>query len=269
MIMTVEEDFVEGPVGRVFHRTWVPAGEPERIVQIVHGYAEHSGRYFHLAETLVGRGAVVCAEDHVGHGRSDGERALITDFDAVVDAILAVGDLCRDRFPGVPSVLIGHSMGGLLSARAAQRRPDAFAGIVFCGSVIGDWDWLRQVLIQPDLPDVDFDPLALSRDPAVGAGYAADPLVYHGQYKRGLLEAEQEALDAYAREVDRLTMPVMFVHGTEDPFVPYQRSLQAVCDMPTNDLTVRVVQGGRHEVLNETDGEATIGAIADWLARVA
>ena len=73
------------------------------------------------------------------------------------------------------------------------------------------------------------------------------------QYKRGLLEAEVDALDRYAQEVDRLTMPVAFLHGTDDPFVPYERSLEAVRDMPSADLTVHVYEGARHEVLNETN----------------
>lgn len=266
--LLVDEGFADGRTGQVFYRLWMPTGPPRRIVQIVHGYAEHSGRYEHVAQALTERGAVVCAEDHTGHGRSDGERALIEDFDAVADDTHEVGQIARRRFPDLPRLLVGHSMGGLLSARVAQRHPGTVDGIAFCGSVIGDWDWLRAVLKESDLPRVEFDPLALSRDPAVGAAYAADPLVYHGQYKRGLLEAEAEALDAYADAVEHLTMPILFIHGTDDPFVPYERSLQAVQDMPTEDLTVHRVDGGRHEVLNEIDRDQTIAVLASWSERI-
>jgi alpha-beta hydrolase superfamily lysophospholipase len=261
--------FFDGSEGRVFYRRWDPEALPLRLVLIVHGYAEHGGRYGHVALALARQGSVVYADDHLGHGRSDGERALITDFEHVVDDLHALADRARSDHPGLPLVLVGHSMGGLLSARFAQRWPEEVAGVAFCGAVIGDWRWARDVLTQPELPCVPFDPGAISRDPQVGADYAADPLVYHGQYKRGLLEAEVDALDRFAQDIGRLTMPVLFLHGADDPFVPYQRSLQAVRDMPTGDLTEHVYTGARHEVLNETNRDEVIGHLAEWLERIA
>lgn len=158
-------------------------------------------------------------------------------------------------------------MGGLLSGRFAERWPDEVSGIAFCGSVIGDWQWARDVIKQPELPRVEFDPFAVSRDPEAGAGYASDPLVYHGQYKRGLLVAEVAALDQFAAGIDQITMPVAVFHGTEDPFVPYKRSVQAVEDMPTDDVTIHLYEGARHEVLNESNRDEIISDLAAWIAR--
>jgi alpha-beta hydrolase superfamily lysophospholipase len=268
MIGNMVESSFRGSEGQVFYRRWDPAGDVRMIVQIVHGYAEHGGRYAHVAASLNEIAAVVYADDHLGHGRSAGERALITDFEHVVDDLEKLAGIALADHPGLPHFLVGHSMGGLLSARLAQRIPDKISGVAFCGAVIGDWDWAREALEQPELPFIPFDPLALSRDPEVGASYAADPLVYHGQYKRPLLEAEVVALDRFADDLGRITMPVLFLHGTEDPFVPYQRSLQAVNDMPTSDLTVHVYEGARHEVLNETNREQVIGDLAEWLGRI-
>ena len=183
----------------------------------------------------------------------------------MVDDLIALMTIARDDNPGLPFFLVGHSMGGLLSARVGQRVPELVSGIAFCGSVIGDWDWARNVLEEAELPEIEFDPLAISRDPAVGADYAADPLVYHGQYKRGLLEAEVVALDAFAENIDRLTMPVLYLHCTSDPFVPYERSLQAVRDMPTSDLTTHIYEDGRHEVLNDINKDEVIGHLTAWL----
>lgn len=263
------EAYFQGTEGRVFYRRWDPDGSPARIVQIVHGYAEHGGRYDHVAATLTDHGSVVYADDHLGHGRSDGERALITDFEHVVEDLHTLAGNARSDHGGLPLVLVGHSMGGLLAARFAERWPDEVAGVAFCGAVVGDWQWARDVLAQPELPHVPFDPSALSRDPQAGASYAADPLVYHGQYKRALLAAEVVALDHFHRDLDRLTMPVLFLHGTDDPFVPYERSLQAVRDMPTNDATIHLYEGARHEVLNETNRDEVIGHLADWIDRIA
>ncbi len=264
----LEASFV-GSEGRIFYRRWNPPGEPLRIVQIVHGYAEHGGRYGHVAAALADDGAVVYANDHIGHGRSDGERAVIGDFEHAVDDLHMLSAIARDDYPNLPFVLVGHSMGGLLSARYAQRWPDDVAGVAFCGAVIGDWQWARDVLAEPELPHVPYDPDAISRDPATGISYAEDPLVYHGQYKRALLVAEVAGLDAYARDLDRLTMPVLLLHGKEDPFVPYERSLKAIHDMPTEDTTVHLYEGGRHEVLNESNRQEVIGDLAAWIRRVA
>ena len=69
-------------------------------------------------------------------------------------------------------------------------------------------------------------------------------------------------------ELDRITMPVMFLHGDSDPFVPYETSMAAVKQMPTNDLTVRVYPGGRHELVNELNREEVIAALATFVERV-
>ncbi len=259
----------QGSEGKVFYRRWEPEGDPVRIVQIVHGYAEHGGRYAHVADALTARGAVVYADDHIGHGRSAGERALITDFDHVVDDLHTLSKIAKKEYPGIPFVLVGHSMGGLLSGRFGERWPDEVDGIAFCGSVIGDWEWAREAIAAPELPTYEFNPLDVSRDPEAGASYASDPLVYHGQYKRGLLEAEVEALDAFAAEIDKLTMPVAVLHGTKDPFVPYERSVQAVNDMATEDVTIHLYEDGRHEVLNDSNRDEVIHDLATWIERVA
>ncbi len=75
------------------------------------------------------------------------------------------------------------------------------------------------------------------------------------------------ALDRFAEDIDRLTMPVAYFHGTDDPFVPYERSLQAVRDMPTDDVTVHIYEGARHELLNESNRDEIIGDLADWIDR--
>ena len=262
------ESQFEGRHGRVFFRRWDPPEEPRLIVQVVHGYAEHGGRYGHVAAALNEQGAVVYADDHLGHGRSDGEPALILDFEHVVDDLHKLATIARSEHPGLPLVLVGHSIGGLLSGRFAQRWPSDVAGVAFCGAVLGDWQWARDVLALSELPEVPYDPAAISRDPAVGESYATDPVVYHGQYKRPLLEAEVAALDRFQQATDRLTMPVLLLHGTEDPFVPYERSLQAVREMPTSDLTIHIYEGARHEVLNETNRDEVLGHLTSWVETI-
>jgi alpha-beta hydrolase superfamily lysophospholipase len=264
----MDERTFDGSEGEIFYRVWAP-DEPQRIVVLVHGYAEHSNRYSHVAEALVGRGAAVYAEDHIGHGRSAGERALITDFEHVVDDLRTLTDVAAADYPGRRIVMLGHSMGGLLSSRYAQRYPDALAGLVLCGAVVGDWHWARDVLEEAEMPDPPADWNGMSRDPETVHSYSTDPLVYRDRYKRPLLEAEVIALDRFREQIDRVEVPVLFLHGDADPFVPYEVSLQAAKAFPTYDLTVRVYPGARHEVLNETNREEVIAEVLAFASRVA
>ena len=264
----MHEASFQGSEGRVAYRIWPSRGEPHRLVVIVHGYAEHGGRYAHVAEMLAAGGAVVCAPDHIGHGRSEGERALITDFENVVSDIHTLVEIVLEQHPGLPTVMAGHSMGGLLTGRYAERYPTELAGVAFLGAVLGDWPWARNVL-EVGIPDEPSDPAGMSRDPETVREYDTDPLVYHGGYKRQLLAAEVAALDRFNAELDRITMPVMFLHGEADPFVPYRISLAAVTKMPTKDLTVRVFPDARHELVNELNRDEVMEALARFVERVA
>ena len=93
-------------VGRVQVRRW-PAEDPQRLVVLVHGYGEHIGRYAHVAEALVARGSSVVGPDHVGHGQSDGEQALVEDFEPVVDDLRAVVQDARGDLPVV--MVVGNN----------------------------------------------------------------------------------------------------------------------------------------------------------------
>ena len=157
---------------------------PRFITLLAHGYGEHAGRYEHVAAMLVGLGAVVYAPDHLGHGRSSGERALVDDIETLVTDLHAVADRARADHPGLPVVLVGHSMGGLIAARFAQRYLDELAALVLSGPVVGGNPAFEMLLEMDPIPDIPIDPAILSRDPAVGAAYAADPLVYHGPFHK-------------------------------------------------------------------------------------
>jgi len=265
--MTNLEEFqVPGHGGALHVRLWTPNSTPRALIFILHGYAEHGGRYSHVAEALVAQDLAVLAPDHVGHGLSEGERALITDFGLVVDDLGATASATSEKLNvAVPLLLVGHSMGGLLAARFVQRWPNRAAGAAFLGAVIGDWKWARKVLSLPQLPPEDSDPMGMSRDLDVCRAYAADPLVYRGLYKRPLLEAEVVALDEFREEIHEIRIPVGFFHGTADPFVPYGDSLQAINDMPSAAKTIKLYAEAKHELVNEINKEEVIGDLQGWI----
>ena len=104
----------------------------------------------------------------------------------------------KERHPGLPLVLVGHSMGGMIGARYAQRHGDELSGLVLSGPVLGTWTAATDMLALDEIPDDPLDVSTLSRDPAVGEVYAADELVWHGPFKRTTLEA----LDAGLRTIN-------------------------------------------------------------------
>lgn len=257
---------IAGSEGSISVREWANP-RASRVVVVAHGYGEHIGRYEDLAAELVRRGGVVYGPDHLGHGESEGEQALVTDFERVVDDLDQVVDLARERHAGLPLVLIGHSMGGLIATRYAQRHADKLAALVLSAPALGLGSTFVEWLAAPALPDDPIDVAVLSRDPAVGEAYAADPLVYHGGWKRPTLEAFARAEDAVRGGDGFGDLPTYYVHGEADELVPLMAAQPVVESLAGSDFTARVVPGARHEVFNETDKDETIGAVAHWIER--
>lgn len=254
----------ETTVGRVVVRRW-PAPDPQRLVVLVHGYGEHIGRYEHVARALVHAGATVVGPDHVGHGKSDGERALIDDFEPVVDDLRAV---VQDARGDLPVVMVGHSMGGLIATRYAQRHREDLAGLVLSGPAVGLGPVIAGWLEAPALPDDPIDVAVLSRDPAVGEAYAQDPLVYHGGWKRPTLEAFRTADAAVAAGPGFGDLPLLYVHGAADELVPVGLAQPVVERLAGPDSELDVLADQRHEVLNELDKDALIARVVAFAARV-
>jgi alpha-beta hydrolase superfamily lysophospholipase len=251
----------------ITYRVW-PAGEPRRIVLVAHGYGEHIGRYEHVAAALAGRGAVVAGPDHLGHGRSGGERVLIEDYEPVVADLHDVADAVRAEWPELPLVLLGHSMGGMIAARYAQLHRGELAGLVLSGPVLGSWTAATDLLALDEIPDDPLDVSTLSRDPRVGEVYAADELVWHGPFKRPTLEALARELETIDDGPPLGDLPVLWIHGAEDQLVPIAETRAGIARLGAEALTEHVIDGARHEVLNETNKEEVIAEVAEFAEAV-
>ncbi|PJJ57632.1 alpha-beta hydrolase superfamily lysophospholipase [Mumia flava] len=222
------------------------------IAVLVHGYGEHLGRYEEVARRLGDDGALVVGPDHVGHGRSGGERVSIADFEPVVDDLHDVVADARADHPGLPVVLIGHSMGGMIAARYAQRYGDGLSALILSGPVLGSWAALALADL-PEIPEIPIDVATLSRDPAVGEAYSNDPLVWHGTFRRETLLALRSELELITEAGDLGDLPTLWMHGSEDELVPIDATRAGIEAIRGTDLTERIYPGARHEIFNETN----------------
>jgi len=255
-------------------RRWAATGEPWADVLIVHGIAEHSGRYEHVGGWLAEAGLEVTGYDLRGFGGSGGRRAWVGSWGEYHDDLEErLGDV-RLRAAGRPVVLFGHSLGGLIAygyAVADPPRPLPDALVVSAPAVDSNLPRWQQSMarvltrVAPTFAVKNaFDGTILSRDPAVAERYLADPLNHHSTTTRLGAEALAEQKRALAA-LDRLSVPTLVYHGGDDRLVPTASS-EVFAAAP--GVTRRTYPGLRHESHNEPEGEAVIADAVAWLRSV-
>ena len=250
-------------------RHWTPAGDPWATVMIVHGIGEHSGRYERTGRLMAEAGLDVHAFDLRGHGLSGGRRVYVRRWDDFLDDVAL--RLAEVRRPGRPLVLMGHSMGALISLTYAcsdRPAPDLLVlSAVPLGATTSTWQRVLAPVLSRVAPTILIaNPIAgdqLSRDPAVGVAYFADPLVQPRSTVRLGAELLRTMKPARAR-LGRLEIPTLVIHGGADGLVP-----TAVSEPLAGLAGVerRVLPDLRHESLNEPEGPQVVAAIVDWLHR--
>jgi acylglycerol lipase len=251
-------------------RRWTVAeGAPWATVLIVHGLAEHSGRYEHVGDHLAGAGIETEAIDLRGFGASGGKRASIERWSQLHDDIEERITALRSAAPGLPLVLYGHSLGGLVSlgyVLDGRSRPDRLVlSAPALSAAIPAWQRALVGVLGRVAPGMAIpnrlDGSVLSSDPAVGVDYFADPLnVHHSTARFGVLAfAEQRRVSA---ALDRLTIPTLVIHGGDDRLVPTATSA-VLGGRP--GVTRRVYDGLRHELHNEVARASVLDDVVAWI----
>ena len=255
---------------------WLPdeGGRPKAAIIIVHGYAEHAGRYDALAVTLVAAGYAVYALDHRGHGHSEGARANVEVFREYVSDLTRFIEHVREIHPNPPRFLLGHSMGGLVALQMVLEQPEKVDGLVLSGAYLSNAARVPRPLLAlsgpvsrlfPSLPVQSLDTSALSRDPAVVRAYEADPLVYHGKVKARLGHEMLQAGAFVMARADSVHLPLLIMHGGADQLAAPNGSRELYERVSSEDKTLKIYDGYYHEIFNDVSKERVVGDVLEWL----
>jgi alpha-beta hydrolase superfamily lysophospholipase len=252
-----------GVTGQVYYKAWrVPAPSAATVV-FLHGFGEHSGLYHRYGNTLNAAGIDLWALDEIGHGLTEGDRAVIGSVDDLVENGRRLTAIAEAAQPGRPVWLAGHSLGAAAAAVSAARDPGRYAGLILSGSAISPLDWVV-ALGDPDAPDLDLDPVGLSSDPFYLDELAYDPLAFTSAAgARSLAGVLPAAWDELAAGFGQVTLPVLFVHGSDDPVVPVAHAREWAGRLKRARLAE--FPGARHDILNETVHREVAAAITDFV----
>ncbi|WP_428983438.1 alpha/beta hydrolase [Paraburkholderia phymatum] len=269
----VTADGVELPVFR-----WRAAGIRRATVALLHGLAEHAGRYAALAQALNANGIELIAIDLRGHGHAPGPRAWIERFDEyLLDADALVTMAARNDGP---LFLMGHSMGGAIAALHAiekhARHARPLGGLILSspalapGRDVPRWMLALSQKISrawPRFPAMKIDAALLSRDRAAVEANRNDPLVHHGPIPARTGAELLLAMQRIEQGRAGLRMPLLIWHGTADKLTEPDGSRDFGAHAGSPDKTLTLYEGSFHETMNDLDRERVIDALIDWILK--
>jgi alpha-beta hydrolase superfamily lysophospholipase len=242
---------------------------------IVHGYAEHKGRYRTLVAELTAAGYDCHLLDLRGHGSSEGRRGHVSRFAEYRDDLHRLFERVRDGSPsGPPLFLVGHSLGGLISLDYVLHHPESFAALAVSSPYLApafEIPPLKKVfgtLVSPMVPTLAVKSgLAadlLSHDPAVVEGYATDPAVFPTVTLGWFREVESTQEEVFTR-ASEIRLPVLLLVGSSDQIAAPARMLALFERLASPDKDLRVYDGLYHEVFNELEREQVVRDLLNWL----
>lgn len=256
---------------------------PRAGVVVVHGYGEHSGRYAALVDRLLAAGYGVSLFDLRGHGLSPGPRGYVRAFEDYLDDLGRFMARERAHYTERPTFLLGHSMGALIAAHwscldpasSARHGVAQFAGLILSGAPLKINErihpWLQRLsgpigFLAPRLPTVRLDERALSRDVAVVEQFRDDPLTFHGRMPARTGAEIVRASKRIGGLIERLTVPVLLMHGTADRLADPEGSRLGRERAASSDKTLKLYPGLYHEIFNEPEREQVFDDLVSWLA---
>lgn len=254
------------------------------MVLIVHGLGEHIGRYEHVGQHLNRAGWAVAGYDQRGHGRSEGARGAIKQYDDLLFDLAAVVDTIKTAYPLGRLAILGHSLGGLIVARFAAALANPFENVAWRRPF--DLCLLSSPALKLPLTSIQkfllktvgrftpnfavsngLNPNWINTDPIVVQAYRNDPLVHDrvtGRLTRFMLESSE----VIRQRACHWTVPTLLLYSGSDRCVRPSGSRQLVANLPADLIRAKEYEHMAHEILNEPDRVEVLGEIENWLSSV-
>ncbi len=272
MQMNFHEDELSGENGIKLYVSQNRVDKAKAVIVIVHGLCEHSGRYDYVASKLNTFGYSVYRFDNRGHGRSGGEKGYVENFNQFIDDAAKITDMAKAENTNVPVFMLGHSMGGFVTAAYGVKYPGGLSGQVLSGAA---------TIIQPllaGLEGIDFsanahDPIAnalsaqVSRDPKVVEDYVNDSLNLKEFSTWLMSEAFLRGARWLMENTGSYAYPCLILHGGKDLIVTPDSSRQFYERIGSQDKSLKIYEGLYHEILNEPEKDTVIEDIHVWIEK--
>ena len=243
---------------------------PKTAVIIVHGLCEHAGRYDYVVSRFNDFGYSVYRFDNRGHGRSGGERGYIADYQIFIDDAHRIVEIAKRENPGLPLFMLGHSMGGFITAFYGVKYPGRLTGQMLSGAA---------VTVQPifkDMGSFDYNatPLApvpntladvICRDPQVVKLYKEDPLVIKEFTTKLMGEFLIRGVKNLMDNTGNYKYPCLILHGGGDKIVTPDSSKYFYDHISSTDKQLKIYEDLYHEILNEPEKDTIIENIRLWI----
>ena len=258
----------------IYYQFWLPDGKPKAYLVIVHGLAEHSGRYMNLVNHFVPLGYAVYGLDHLGHGKSSGERVLVKEFSDYTVTLKKYLDLVDIWQPEIPVFLVGHSLGGLIVPIYLLDHQDELSGAIVSGPGVKIPEYVNSVTIMmgrilsgilPRFGLMALEAESVSKDPAVVEAYVNDPLVYRGKTTARLGAEMLKAINRLKKQGNKINLPILILQGKEDSMVDHDCSSYLYYLVGSKDKVLKQYDGLYHEVFNEPEREMVFQDVQAWL----
>jgi acylglycerol lipase len=258
----------------VFAQSWEPDTlSPKGVVCLVHGIGEHSARYAHVAEAFTKAGYVLFCMDLRGHGKSEGPRGHFPSIDAVIRDIDRLLEQARIRYPGVPLILYGHSLGGILVLYYGLKQKPDVKGIIATSSglrtalekqpaKIVAAKILGSLMPGVSLP-TGLDKNAISQDKEVVAVYSADPLV-HDRMSLGFGKTMLGVIGWTFKHAKEFSLPLLLMHGKSDT-IAYPSGSEEIAAQVKEDCKLVLWENGWHELHNEPFKVEVFKTMIAWM----
>jgi acylglycerol lipase len=269
----MHEESFKGLNGLKIHlRSWQPKGKASAVVVICHGVNSHSGQYLWPATAFAAKGFAVYAVDLRGRGKSEGERFYVDDVAEYVADVADTIAIAKERNPGLPVYLLGHSAGGVVACAYALDHQDSIDGLIcesFAFQVPAPGFVLTAIKalskIAPRLGVLTLHMKDFTRDPVALKALDDDPLtkgeVQPAMTVAALVRADERLRDSFGQ----ITLPVLIMHGTADNATVCEGSEYFHEHAGSLDKTLKLYEGHFHDLLNDVGKERVMADIVDWL----